>query len=241
MVTTWLQAKSVRKRKRDFVLEQIQRIPLARISDVVQNTLNEYVFSLINFELQLPVFTGLLQRFQGYQSSRGLFERLHDLQAQIRLAPQTAIPPQEREAALRQAYLYEQLLSKCYRRVSPELLPQLQSTGQGFFHLFSFAAGAAVAGEATAQASLQTSEIPIAQVAIAASGGVGALANASVDIQHISYRYQSLVKADRPLYFTQDAWMTYRQTEASAGAFAEAQSCPCTLAGKRIGRCRMSP
>lgn len=233
MVATWLQAKSVRKRKRDFVLEQIQRIPLARISDFVQNTLNDYVFSLINFELQFPVFTALLERFQGYQSSQGLFERLHDLQAQIRLAPPAAIPPQEREAALRQAFLYEQLLRKCYRRVSPESLPQLQSTGQGFFSLFSFAAGASVAGEATAQASLQAPEIPVAQVAIAVSGGAGALANASVDIQHISYRYQSLLKAKSPLYFTQDAWMIYRQTKASAGAFADAQIVPLSAGWER--------
>lgn len=227
MVTAWLQGKAVRRRKRDVVLEQIQRIPLARLSEFFQDTLNDYVFSLINFELRLPVFTSLLQRFQGYQSSQGLFGQLHDLQAQIQQAP--AIPPQAREAALRQAYLYEQLLRKCYRRVSPESLPQLQSTGQGFLNLFSFAAGASVAAEAKAQAALEIGEIPIAQVTIGASGGAGALANASVDIQRINYRYQSLLKANPSLYFTQDAWMTYRQTKAGAGAFAEAQIVPASV------------
>lgn len=239
MVTNWLQAKQAaspaqaaqqagrRERLRAFGRRQLTKLPLGEISEGLQNILNDSLFSLVNLELRLPVFTTLLTQWQAQPSTGDLLRRLEQLGSDIRQLPEPAIPPAEKIAALRQIQAYVILLKKSYSRIDPRAVPGLGPADQSFLHLFSFAGGAKAWAEASAGASLQTPTLPLAAISIQASGGAGALANASVDIQRIASRYQSRLDGDPfPLFFTQDTWITYRRTNASAAAFAQAGLTP---------------
>jgi len=238
MVTNWLQDKQplagpqgpaqagsapiIKERKRDFLKRQLSKIPLGRISDDIQTILNERVFSIVNLELRLPAFSDLLTRWQGQSSTTSLVDKLDQLETYIFGLPLERLPQAEKRAALRQIQIYRTLLVKSYGRIEPLSVPGLVRADQSFFHLFSFAGGAEASAGASAGASLQTPTIPMANISIQASAGTGALASAGVDIQRIAYRYQSRLDGGAfPLFFTQDTWITYRRTRASAEAFAQ--------------------
>lgn len=238
MVTNWLQAKQPspsqrasgqqgrRDKLRAFGKRQLEKLNLPQISEDLQNILNDYVFSLVNLELRLPVFNSLLQRWQ--QPSEGdLLRRLEKLQSDILQQSQKNIPRAEKIAALRQIQTYIILLKKSYSRIDPRLVPGLVPADRSFFRLFSFAGEAGASAGVSAGAVLQPPTIPLANITIQASGGAGALANAKVDIQRIAYRYQSCLDSGTfPLMFTQDTWITYRRARASAAAFAQASLTP---------------
>ncbi len=238
LVTNWLQAKQPsptpqafgqqgrRERLRAFGTRQFARLNLPQISEDLQNILNDYVFSLVNLEIRLPVFSSLLASWQ--QPSGGeLLRKLEQLQDSLLQRDPRELPREEQKAALRQIQTYISLLKKSYRRIDPSLVPGLVRADQTFFRLFSFAGEAQASAGISAGASVQTPAIPLADIAIQASGGVGALANARVDIQQITYRYQSRLDGRPfPLFFTQDTWITYRRTYASAEAFAQASLAP---------------
>jgi hypothetical protein len=234
MVTNWLQAKQPaspapvagqpgkREQMRAFGKRQLAKLPLGQISEGLQDLLNDYIFSLVNLEIRLPVFSSLLTNWQTQPSTGDLLRRLEQLSAKIRQLPEQAILPAERIAALRQIQSYVILLKKSYSRIDPRSVPGLLPADQSFLHLFSFVGGAKASAEATAGASLQTPTLPVANISIQASGGLGALASASVDVQRIAYRYQSRLDGGAfPLFFTQDTWITYRRTNASADAFVQ--------------------
>ncbi len=238
MIANWLQAKQslagpqgptqasrtpiLRERKRDFVKRQLSRIPLGRVSDDIQTVLNERVFSIVNLELRLPCFSDLLTRWQAQPSTASLLDKLDQLRTYILQLPPQALPQAEKIAALRQIQTYVILLKKSYSRIEPRSVPGFVSADQSFFHLFSFAGGAEASAGASAEASLQTPTIPVANITIQASAGTGALAGARVDMQRIAYRYQSRLDGGAfPLFFTQDTWITYRRTRASVEAFAQ--------------------
>lgn len=243
MVTNWLQTKQpltgpqgpaqagsapiIRERKRDFFKRQLSRIPLGRISDEIQTILNERVFSIVNLELRLPCFSAMLATWQGQPSTASLVDKLHQLETYILGLPLDTLPHAEKRAALWQIQSCRTLLMRSYSRLDPLSVPGLDRADQSFFHLFSFAGGAEASAGASAGASLQTPIIPVANIAIQASAGTGALASAGVDIQRIAYRYQSRLEGGTfPLFFTQDTWITYRRTRASAEAFAQAALAP---------------
>jgi len=230
MVTNWLQDKQplagsapiIKERKRDFLKRQLSKIPLGRISDDIQTVLNERVFSIVNLELRLPAFSDLLATWQGQPSTANLVDKLDQLETYILGLPLERLPQAEKRSALRQIQIYRTLLVKSYGRIEPLSVPGLARADQSFFHLFSFAGGAEASAGASAGASLQTPTIPVANITIQASAGAGALAAASVDMQRIAYRYQSRLDGGAfPLFFTQDTWITYRRTRASAEAFAQ--------------------
>ncbi len=245
IVNNWLRAKQppstpqgsgqpksgpvIKERKRDFFKRQLSKIPLAAASEAVQSGLNEWVFSLVNLELRLPVFSSLLSRWQSQPSTGSLLDKLDQLRVYILQTPTDPqnFPQAEKMAALRQIQAYVTLLKKSYSRIDPPAAPGLVQAEGSLFNLFSFSGGANAAAGVTAAAGVELPLIPGAGIAIAASGGVGALANASVDIQRIACRYQSrLVGGTSPLFFTQDTWITYRRTTADASAFAQVDLAP---------------
>ncbi|QLQ05584.1 MAG: hypothetical protein HZY76_05475 [Anaerolineae bacterium] len=243
MVNNWLRAKQppstpqgsgqpksgpvIKERKRDFFKRQLSKIPLAAASEAVQSA-NEWVFSLVNLELRLPVFSSLLSRWQSQPSTGSLLDKLDQLRVYILQTPTDPqnFPQAEKMAALRQIQAYVTLLKKSYSRIDPPAAPGLVQAEGSLFNLFSFS-GAQMQRPGYRGSRGGTALIPGAGIAIAASGGVGALANASVDIQRIACRYQSrLVGGTSPLFFTQDTWITYRRTTADASAFAQVDLAP---------------
>lgn len=253
MVLNWLQVKQptpgsapasnsskntpgIKPRRRDAFLAKLQKVPWSRISAGVQDALNQYVLSLVNFELQLPVFNDLLAGFEAYRASSGVLDGLNQLRAKILTLTDQEMSALEKRAALRQIQFYIDLLASSNQRINPQVVPGLSAAPQSFFNLFSFIAEAQGSADAEASVFAEPPKIPLTGLTISAFGGVGAMAQAKIDIQRIAFRYQSVLHGGKsPLFFTQDAWLTYRRTQASAAAFAQFELTP--LSGERpIGR-----